>query len=73
MGFPINNMLCSKHGKKIATKCMWCGKALCKQCDFKNEGAKVYCIECLDKLAKNPRLKDKYASYTKKDTYLGKL
>ncbi|MEK6973862.1 MAG: hypothetical protein AABW41_01320 [Nanoarchaeota archaeon] len=66
MGFQVNRMLCMRHDKKIIGKCMWCGKQVCKQCDFKNEGQKFYCSECLDKISKTPRLKEKYGSITKK-------
>lgn len=55
-----------RHGKKIIGKCMWCGKQLCKMCDFKNDGKKFYCSDCLEKIAKNPRLKEKYSGITRK-------
>ena len=68
MGFTINQMMCQRHGKKIAGKCMWCGKPLCKNCDFKNKETKMYCSDCLTKLSNTPGLKEKYSGITKKDT-----
>ena len=67
MAFAVNKMLCQRHNKKIIGKCMWCGKQLCKSCDFKNNGAKIYCTDCLDKVSKYPGLKEKYSGITKKD------
>ena len=61
MGFPLNKLLCQRHNKKIIGNCAWCGKSLCKMCDFKEQGKRMYCTGCLDEvIKKTPRLREKY-------------
>ncbi len=65
MGFQVNKMLCQKHSKRVIGNCKWCGKSLCKNCDFKNVGRIMYCTDCIDKVSKMPKFKEKFAGMKK--------
>lgn len=47
-------MNCTLHGKEVIGRCQWCGKAICRYCEYRTDGKKMYCKDCSSRLAKIP-------------------
>lgn len=48
-------MRCPTHDKAFIGLCTWCGKQLCKKCVGRQDGLKLYCNTCAQKIEKVPR------------------
>lgn len=48
-------MRCPTHDKDFIGLCTWCGKQLCKKCVGRQDGLKLYCNSCAQKIEKIPR------------------
>lgn len=58
MGINIKKggfMRCRAHEKAFIGLCTWCGSQLCNKCVVRQDGVKLYCSACAQKIEKVPR------------------